>query len=140
MKALFHLVVSLLPQSAATLLGGANVGILGCVSPLQKPGSEPNTESALSVERLNDKHESAVSNTLHHLLIDHIERALVDKSYIVPLVSQSLHGVQGPVQSVTERNNVSDLAFADEVVLAAHEGVALSEEFRAVLLLNGGKL
>ena len=69
-----------------------------------------------------------------YLLVDQVERRLVDETDIEALLPAAQDGVLGAVEHVTVRDNVTRLAVDDDLVLARDELVVIVEVPRAVLL------
>ena len=90
----------------------------------------------VDVEALGDEDERGVLQQLHRRLVGDVQRRLVDQADLHALLLEADDGVERAVERVAERDDVPAAGgrFADDVVLARLELVALAEERLAVFV------
>lgn len=120
--------IDLLVQAAAALLDRTDRPELGRQLALQEVSSQTAAQAGLLRDRLDNQDEGRGAVDADGLLVDDVERGLVDQTHVEAFLAQALHRVQGPVQHVAVRDDVAGRTLADDLLLARDELVTLAEE------------
>jgi len=122
------LVEDLFPETTRALFGSTNVSVLGGELALKEPCTVFRSKPGLLVERFNNKNEGALAHFHDHLLINDVQRRLVNQTHIQALLSASEHSIIRPVEHVSKGNDISCVSINDDLVLPRDELVVTAKE------------
>lgn len=125
----------LLPEAAAAVEVGADVGVLAFESGSEECGAELAADAGIDVEGFSDEDERGVDEEFHGLRIGDVEGGLVDEADGGAGLVEVDDGIEGAVEGFAEGDDVAAVGGcgANDVVFAGGEGVAGAKEEGAVV-------
>ena len=92
-----------------------------CVLGLQQPRTHFATQPSLVSKTFRHQHQRTSGQGFHHFRVKDIQRHFINETHVHPLRFERFHGIQGAIEGVAKRHNVSGRTFPDDFVLARNK-------------------